>query len=83
MKQDFSEAMGEDENETGKEQMLSLKKKTMLGKWWSAYFKLGIRCKIFDAQSNENTQYNSVQRSISSQLLLAPSNCSSIWNINN
>ena len=37
--------MGEDENETGKEQMLNLKKRTRLGKQ-SAYFYLGRRCKI-------------------------------------
>jgi hypothetical protein len=31
-KQGFFGTMGEDENETGKEQMLNLKKRTMLGK---------------------------------------------------
>lgn len=64
--------MEEDENKAGKEQMLNLKERTMLGKG-SAYFYLGVRCKIMMLNQIKNTEYSSKQRSISSQSLLAPS----------
>lgn len=55
--------MGKDENETGEEQMLNLKKRTMLGKC-SAHFYLGLRCKILMLNQikkiHNTTQYRAV-----------------------
>lgn len=64
-KQGFFGTMGEDENETGKEQMLNLKKRTMLGKW-SAYFYSGIRCKLVMQNQMER---NTIQLSTEEYLL--------------
>lgn len=64
--------MGKDENETGEEQMLNLKKRTMLGKC-SAHFYLGLRCKILmlNQIKKYTIQLNTEQYFFS--ILLAPS----------